>query len=168
VLPVLALLFIVVPILELAVIVQAGQTFGIAPTLAVLVFMSVAGAWLMKREGLGVVRRVQEQLDVGRVPAREVVDGFLILLGGALMLTPGFLSDILGMALLIPPVRAVVRRVVARRMQVRVLGAGGAAAATWVGGAWGNAEGGRGTYDARVTDTGTTSDPYRGRDPLEP
>ena len=120
---VLLLLFLVVPILELAVIVQVGQAIGTVPTLALLVVMSVTGAWLMKREGLGVLRRAQRQVRDGRVPSREVADGFLIVLGGALMLTPGFVSDLAGMALLLPPVRAVVRPVLLRRLQVMALGA---------------------------------------------
>jgi UPF0716 protein FxsA len=69
----------------------------------------------MKREGLGVMRRLQSQLEMGRVPGKEIVDAFLILFGGALMLTPGFVTDIFGMALLLPPVRAVVRAVLAKR-----------------------------------------------------
>lgn len=120
---VLLLLFLVVPILELAVIVQVGQAIGTIPTLALLVLMSVAGAWLMKREGLGVIRRAQRQVRDGKVPSREVADGFLIVLGGALMLTPGFVSDLVGMSLLLPPVRAVVRPALVSRLQGMALGA---------------------------------------------
>lgn len=128
---ILLLLFLVVPILELAVIVQVGQAIGTIPTLALLIVMSITGAWLMKREGLGVLRRAQRQVREGRVPSREVADGFLIVLGGALMLTPGFVSDLAGMALLLPPVRAVVRPVLLGRLQAMALGAalGPAAAA---------------------------------------
>ncbi len=115
------LVFLVVPLVELYVLIQVGSAIGALPTIALLVLMGVLGGWLMKREGLGVVRRVQSQLRAGRVPATEVVDGFLILFGGALMLTPGFLSDALGLALLIPPVRAVVRAGLARRLRLRVL-----------------------------------------------
>jgi len=120
---VLLLLFLVVPIVELAVIVQVGQAIGTLPTIGLLVVMSVVGAWLMKREGLGVLRRAQRQVREGRVPSREVADGFLIVLGGALMLTPGFVSDIVGMALLLPPVRAVIRPALLARLQVMALGA---------------------------------------------
>lgn len=116
--PVLVLLFLVVPIVELAVIIQVGQAVGVWNTIGLLVLMSVLGGWLMKREGLGVLRRVQRTIDAGRVPTTELVDGLLIVIGGALMLTPGFLSDILGMSLLLPPVRAVVRRTLARRFTV--------------------------------------------------
>lgn len=123
---VLLLLFLVVPIVELAVIVQVGQAVGTIPTLALLILMSVVGAWLMKREGLGVIRRAQRQVRDGRVPSREVADGFLIVLGGALMLTPGFVSDLAGMALLLPPVRAVVRPALVSRLQRQGMALGAA------------------------------------------
>ncbi len=116
------LVFLVVPLVELYVLIQVGSAIGALPTVALLVLMGVVGGWLMKREGLGVIRGVQSQLRSGRVPAAEVVDGFLILFGGALMLTPGFLSDALGLALLIPPVRALVRAGLARRLRHRVIG----------------------------------------------
>jgi UPF0716 protein FxsA len=114
----LAVVFFVVPLVELFVLLQVGQAIGVLNTIGLLVLMSILGGWLMKREGLGVVRRVQAAVNAGRVPGTELVDGFLILLGGALMLTPGFLSDVLGILLLVPPVRAVVRRVAARRLAV--------------------------------------------------
>ena len=119
-LPVLAILFIVVPLAELYVIIQVGQTIGVLVTLALLVLISVVGAWLAKREGLGVLRRIQRSIDAGRVPGTELVDGFLILLAGALMLTPGFLTDILAILLLLPPTRAVVRRQLRRAFARRI------------------------------------------------
>ncbi|CAN5145769.1 hypothetical protein BH24ACT1_BH24ACT1_09130 [soil metagenome] len=122
---VLVLVFLVVPLVELYVLIQVGSAIGALNTISLLILMGVAGGWVMKREGLGVVRRVQSQLGAGRVPGAEVVDGFLILFGGALMLTPGFLSDFLGLALLVPPVRAIVRRALARRFQAQVLGGRG-------------------------------------------
>ena len=114
---VLALLFLVVPIVELYVIIQVGGAIGALNTVGLLLVMSVLGGWLMKREGLGVMRRLQAQVAHGEIPTTEIVNGFLILFGGALMLTPGFLSDIVGMALLVPPVRAVVRAFLARRFR---------------------------------------------------
>ena len=119
---VLALLFLVVPFAELFVLIQVGQLIGALPTVAVLVAISVAGAWLVKREGLATLRRAQAQVSNGRVPGTELVDGVLILFAGALLLTPGFLTDVLGILLLIPPVRlalrAVARKRLARRMDV--------------------------------------------------
>ena len=114
---VLALLFLVIPLVELYVIIQVGQAIGALNTVGILLLDSVIGGWLMKREGLAVIRRLQSKLEHGEVPGSELVDTFLILFGGALMLTPGFLSDLVGIALLLPPVRIVVRRVLARRFK---------------------------------------------------
>lgn len=119
---ILALVFIVVPVVELVVIIQVGAAIGVLNTFGLLLLSGVLGGWLMKREGLGVVRRIQVATSAGRVPGAELVDALLILLGGALMLTPGFVSDIAGMALLLPPVRAVVRGVLRRRFTARVAG----------------------------------------------
>ena len=119
-LPVLIALFIGVPFAEIYVLLQVGQAIGVVNTLGLLIVISVVGAWLAKREGLGVLRRMQRSIDAGRVPGTELVDGFLILLAGALMLTPGFLTDILAILLLLPPVRAVVRRELRRRLARRI------------------------------------------------
>ncbi len=116
----LVVLFIGVPFAEIYVLLQVGHAIGVGNTLGLLVVISVLGAWLAKREGLGVVRRIQRSVDAGRVPGTELVDGFLILLAGALMLTPGFLTDILAILLLLPPVRAVVRRELRRRLARRI------------------------------------------------
>ena len=118
---VLALLFLVVPLVELFVIIQVAGEIGALNTIGLLVAMSILGGWLMKREGLGVARRLQSQVQRGELPGGELVDAFLILFGGALMLTPGFLTDVVGMALLLPPVRAVVRRTLARRFRARLV-----------------------------------------------
>ena len=117
---VLIVLLVVVPIVELTVIVTVAGNLGVLPTLALLVLFSVAGGWLLKREGTGVWRRVQDQLGRGEVPAVALVDGLLILVGGLLMLTPGFVTDAIGLLLLLPPVRAALRLVVLRRFQRRV------------------------------------------------
>jgi UPF0716 protein FxsA len=117
---VLALAFFVVPLLELIVIIKIGAAIGALNTIGLLILSSVVGGWLMKREGLGVIRRIQQTAASGRVPGTELVDAFLILLGGALMLAPGFLTDVTGMLLLLPPVRAVVRRSLRRHLARRV------------------------------------------------
>jgi UPF0716 protein FxsA len=116
----LALIFLVVPVVELAVIIQVGQWLGVADTLVLLVLISVVGAWLAKREGIGVWRRIQRQLELGRMPGNELLDGLLILFAGVLLLTPGFLSDLLGIFLLLPPTRATARAVLRRRFARRV------------------------------------------------
>jgi UPF0716 protein FxsA len=120
VLPILVVLFIGIPFAEIYVLLQVGHVIGVLNTLALLVLVSIVGAWLAKREGLGVLRRMQRALNEGRVPGTELVDGFLILLAAALMLTPGFLTDIVAIFLLLPPVRAVVRRELRRRFARRI------------------------------------------------
>lgn len=122
---VLALLFLVVPIIELYVIIQVAHAVGALNTVAILIVDGILGAWLMKQQGLSVMRRLQAKLEAGSLPSTELVDGFLILFGGALMLAPGFITDLLGMALLLPPVRAVVRRLLARRFKTVVINRGG-------------------------------------------
>ena len=122
---VLALAFFVVPLVELVVIIKVGAEIGVLNTVGLLILSSIVGGWLMKREGLGVIRRIQGSVAAGRVPGAELVDAFLILFGGALMLAPGFLTDLTGMALLLPPVRAVVRSALRKRFATRVVGGGG-------------------------------------------
>jgi UPF0716 protein FxsA len=112
--PILALAFIVVPLAELAVIIAVGDLLGLLPTLLLLLGISVAGAWLAKREGLAAWRRFQLALTEGRVPTAEVADGAMILLAGALLLTPGFLTDVAAVLLLLAPVRAALRRLAPR------------------------------------------------------
>jgi UPF0716 protein FxsA len=117
--PLLVLLFIVVPIVELYVIIQVGQWIGILPTLAILVADAVLGSLLLRHQGRTAWRRFNLALDERRFPGREVADGLLITVGGTLLLTPGFVSDIFGLVLLIPPTRALVRRVLARLLRRR-------------------------------------------------
>src|ERR671931_1118774 len=106
----LVLLFIAVPIAELAVIIQVGQLIGVWWTIALLIADSLLGAWLMRHQGRAAWRRFNEAVQRGRVPAREVLDGALVIFGGALLLTPGFITDVLGLILLLPPTRELVRR----------------------------------------------------------
>ena len=116
---VLVLLFLVVPLAELYVIIQVGQAFGALNTIALLIVISAAGAWLAKREGMSVWRRFQNQVQVGAVPGKEIADGVMILFAGALLMSPGFLTDLLGIALLLPPVRAVIRGVLMKQAAKR-------------------------------------------------
>jgi UPF0716 protein FxsA len=118
---VLFVLFVVVPFAELYVILQVAHAVGGVTTIAILVAMSFLGAALVKREGLGVLRRAQQRMNAGQVPGRELVDGVLILLSGALLLTPGFLTDAVGVLLLLPPVRAGMRAFAIRRLRHRVV-----------------------------------------------
>lgn len=109
---ILGFLFLIVPLLELAILIQVGQQIGVGPTILLLIAMSIAGGILAKREGLAVWTRFRATLARGEVPSTELVDGVLVLFGAALLLTPGFLTDLLGISLLIPASRAAVRRVV--------------------------------------------------------
>jgi UPF0716 protein FxsA len=118
VLPVLLLAFLVVPVVELYVIVAVGQRIGVLETLLLMVVVSLVGAWLAKHEGFWVLRRIREQIDQGRVPAEELVDGALVLAAGLLLLTPGFVTDVVGILVLFPPTRAVARRALRRRFRV--------------------------------------------------
>jgi UPF0716 protein FxsA len=117
----LVLLFILVPILELYVIIQVGQEIGALWTIAILVADSILGSLLLRAQGRSAWRRFNAALSAGRPPAREVLDGVLIVFGGALLLTPGFATDVGGLLLLIPPTRAVIRRVLVRRLAKRVV-----------------------------------------------
>jgi UPF0716 protein FxsA len=117
---ILALLFIVVPIAELAIIIKVGSYLGVWLTIGLLIAISVGGAWLVKWQGIFTLRRIQTELTAGRLPTRQLVDGALIILAGALMLTPGFLTDIAGILLLMPPTRIAVRSALMRRFRGRV------------------------------------------------
>src|SRR5205085_8508673 len=97
----LFVIFIGVPFAEIYVLLQVGHAIGVLNTLALLVLVSMVGAWLAKQAGLGVIRRMQQAVNAGRVPGIELVDGFLILMAAALMITPGFLTDIVGILLLL-------------------------------------------------------------------
>jgi len=118
----LVLLFIAVPIAELYVIVAVvGDAIGIGWTLLLLVVDSILGSLLLRSQGRAVWRRFTQATTTGRVPHREVLDGALVIFGGALLLTPGFITDIVGLLLLLPPTRAVARRVVAQALARRVI-----------------------------------------------
>src|SRR4051812_35301829 len=155
----LVLLFIVVPIVELFVIIQVGEAIGVLPTIALLTADSVLGSMLMRSQGRTAWRRFNAALAEGRMPHREVLDGVLVIFGGAFLLTPGFLTDVLGAILLLPPTRALVRGVVARRLLPRVVvtGLGGLAGA---GGRGGPARA-RPTDAGDVDGTATEVDPPR-------
>jgi UPF0716 protein FxsA len=116
----LALVFIVVPLVELYVIVQVGHAIGALGTIALLLVVSLVGAWLTKHEGFIVLQRVRERLARGEVPGREMIDGLLVLLGGVLLLVPGFVTDAAGIILLFPPTRALARAWLRRRFSLQV------------------------------------------------
>jgi UPF0716 protein FxsA len=126
--PLLLLLFIAVPLAELYVIVQVGHAVGTLPTIGLLLLSSLIGAALLRSQGRLAWDRFRTALTAGRVPARETVDGALVIAGGALMLVPGFITDVVGALLLLPPSRAAARRAIMRSARRRVpLGFAGAA-----------------------------------------
>jgi UPF0716 protein FxsA len=122
----LLLIFIVVPIAELYVIIQVGEAIGALPTVLILLADAILGSMLLRHQGRAAWIRFNRALAEGRLPHKEVFDGVLIIFGGALLITPGFLTDILGLILLIPPTRAAVRAIASRTVRRRVALGGGA------------------------------------------
>lgn len=104
--PKLLLLFIGLPLLELAILVKLGEVIGFWPTIGLVVVTGILGASLARAQGFMVYTRIQSELAAGRIPAGELVDGLLILIGGIVLLTPGLLTDLFGFALLLPWIRA--------------------------------------------------------------
>ena len=132
---VLLLALLCVPLLELYVIIQVADGVGTGQTILLLIVVSVVGAWMVRRSGLGVLNQIRARLSRGELPAGELVDGMLILVAGALMLTPGFLTDAVGLLLLFPPTRLVVRSLLMRHFTKKIT----------VGG-WSAGPGGRGGF----------------------
>ena len=108
----LFLAFVLVPCIELTLLFTVGAAMGLPATLGIILLTGFVGAHLARRQGLGAIRRIQQAMDQGRMPADELVDGMLIFAAGLLLVTPGFLTDAVGFALLIPPIRELVRRLV--------------------------------------------------------
>jgi UPF0716 protein FxsA len=149
--PLLALIavFILVPLAELYVILRVGDAIGVGWTILLLVADSVLGSLLLRSQGRSVWRRFNATLAEGRMPHREVVDGVLIVFGGAFLLTPGFITDIVGLLLLIPPTRALIRPLVMRRLGRRVtVGVSGAPRRPPPGGAGFDVEGTASEHEA--------------------
>ena len=132
---VLLLALLCVPLLELYLIIQVADGVGTGQTILLLIAVSVVGAWMVRRSGLGVLNQISARLSRGELPAGELVDGLLILVAGALMLTPGFLTDAVGLLLLFPPTRLAVRSLLMRHFTKKIT----------VGG-WPAGSGGRGGF----------------------
>ncbi len=116
----LVLIFIGLPIAELYVILKVGDAIGAVPTVLLLAADSVLGALLLRSQGRRVWRRFREALAEDRMPHREVIDGVLVIFGGAFLITPGFITDVIGVLLLIPPTRYLIRRQLVRRLGRRL------------------------------------------------
>jgi UPF0716 protein FxsA len=159
----LVLLFIVVPILELWVIIEVGSLIGVVPTLALLLADALLGSLLLRHQGRGAWRRFIQAIAERRFPGKEVADGLLIAIGGTLLLAPGFITDIVGVVFLIPPTRALVRRllrgVVGRRFVVMGGPAGAAYGAASAGTkAYGYARRGEGATNGATSANGASRD----------
>lgn len=145
----LALLFVVVPILELVLLIEIGQVVGLLPTVALVVFTGVTGAWLARAEGVRVFFQFQQELASGRLPGQAMLDGISVLVGGAFLLTPGVLTDLAGFSLLLPATRRWIQRAVRKRLERRI--ADGTIQVVTMGG-------GRGFGFTGGAETGTTPD----------
>ncbi|CAM3522639.1 FxsA family protein [Cytobacillus oceanisediminis] len=105
------LLLIIVPAAEIGVLLLSGNTIGLWPTLIIIIFTGILGAYLAKKQGLETIRKMQEQLRYGQMPGDTILDGVCILVGGTLLLTPGFITDAVGFTLLAPPTRGLYKRI---------------------------------------------------------
>lgn len=113
-------LFIIVPLAELGIFMALGKNLGLLNTIAIIFLTAILGASLTKSQGLQVLRKFQTATNAGKLPHEEIVDGLLILIAGAVLLTPGFLTDTLGFLLLIPPSRAAVRRIFSKVLKEKI------------------------------------------------
>jgi UPF0716 protein FxsA len=145
----MALLFVVVPILELVLLIQLGQIVGLWPTLGLVILTGVSGAVLARLEGMRVLFQFRRELASGRIPGQALLDGISVLVGGAFLLTPGVLTDLAGFALLVPLSRRWIQRRVRRRLErgikegtIRVVTMGPGGFGAW--GAGGGSPGPRG------------------------
>jgi UPF0716 protein FxsA len=143
----LVFLFIVVPLAELAVIIQVGQSLGVWPTIGLLLLVSVVGARMVKFQGLSTLFKAQTRMAKGEIPGEEMISGVAILFAGALMLTPGFITDAVGVVLLLPPLRAPVVKWAMKRWGSNFRMGGG------LGGGLGGSTGSGGRFfDTNTTD----------------
>ena len=134
---ILTILFIVVPILEIWVLTQVADGIGWLNAISLVILVSAVGAWMVKQQGLGIIRRVERRLGEGTLPSKELVDGVLVAVAGALMLTPGFITDAVSLLLLFPPTRAIVRTWLMARYSGRIQTTTIGGAASAAGGGFG-------------------------------
>jgi len=122
--PVLLFLFIVVPIIEIALFVQLGGFLGLWPTIALVLVTAVVGASLVRSQGIATLMSVQSRLQQGELPAQQIVEGVMLAVAGVLLLTPGFMTDALGMLVLLPAPRAMLAKQLMSRVKVQGMGSG--------------------------------------------
>ena len=111
--------FIAIPIVEISVFIEVGGRIGLWPTIMIIILTAMIGTWMLRQQGLSVLFRIRENLDANRVPVRELFDGVCLVIGGAFLLTPGFVTDAIGFLLFIPAIRAVLAATIAARVIAR-------------------------------------------------
>ncbi len=116
---ILLAVFIGLPLLEVAVFIQVGGVIGVWPTIAATIATALAGSLLLRAQGLAVLMRARTQMDQGQLPAREMFEGVCLVLAGALLLVPGFVTDVIGLLLFVPPLREMLRLMIARHIAAK-------------------------------------------------
>jgi UPF0716 protein FxsA len=122
--PLVFAFFIVMPILELVVLIKVGSYIGVLPTITIVFVTAILGVSLLRSEGISTIRKAQQRLEAGEIPATELVEGALLVVSGAFLLTPGFITDSFGFACLVPPLRQRFAGYLTRRMSLRVIDPG--------------------------------------------
>ncbi len=116
----LFLIFAVIPVVELALLIKVGSVIGTLNTIIIVILTAIVGAYMVKLEGMVVMYRVQENMQQGIFPAEELINGMMILMAGALLLTPGFFTDVIGFLMVFPVSRGVIKRITARYIKKRI------------------------------------------------
>ena len=142
------IIFIVVPLIEMIVLIEVGSLIGAIPTVALVVLTATIGIWLLKLEGLATLARVQEKLDQGLIPGTELLEGIMLLVGGALLLTPGFITDVMGFTCLLPGLRRPLARWIIQR---GVLGAVNISGSSFTSGTFSDGTFSSGSFTTRST-----------------
>ncbi|TVM15347.1 membrane protein FxsA [Oceanidesulfovibrio indonesiensis] len=107
--------FTLIPLIELYLLITVGSYIGAGTTILIVIITGATGAWLARRQGMSTMLSMRERLNSGQMPAEEMIDAFLILVAGVVLLTPGFLTDVCGITLLIPPARQAIKRWLRRK-----------------------------------------------------
>ncbi len=118
---ILLAIFIIVPIIEIYLFMRIGEMIGVGPTLGMIILTAFIGITMLKWQGLSTLQRAQENLQENKIPATELVEGIILLLCGALLLTPGFFTDTVGFLMLIPPIRQAVAKIVVEKGKLQIL-----------------------------------------------
>ena len=116
----LVLLFTIVPVIELAILISVGRHIGLINTISIVLLTGVAGALLAKSQGLMILKKMQQDLNMGRMPADKMIDGVMILCGGLLLLTPGFITDFIGFMVLIPYTRHLIKKLLKDKIKKQI------------------------------------------------